>query len=226
MADKVPPPPPPPPKGKAPPPPPPPKGKAPPPPPAPPKKAIQSSESDIRKQIAKAVENEDFELAANLKKKLPKPKQPKKKPKPKKAPPPPPAPPKPEAKKAKAPDKKRPRGPPPKGKRPTGKPPKGAPKGRPKKAPKGKKKRRLRIKLGLRESNLSENDDLYTDQVGWTVGENTLEELESEKPKGPEIVSHQCSMCGSMMQIPKPKRDRYKVVCAYPECGHADMIGL
>ena len=163
-------------------------------------------------------------MAAKLKKKLPKPKKEKKK-----APPPPTPPKKPQEpldKKSPPPGKKRPTGPPPRGKKPSGRPPKGAPKGRPKKAPKGKKKRRLRIKLGLRESDLSDEDDLYTDQVGWTVGENILDELESDKPKGPEIISHQCSMCGSMMQIPKPKRERYKVVCSYPECGHADMMGL
>jgi len=28
-----------------------------------------------------------------------------------------------------------------------------------------------------------------------------------------------------MMRIPKPTRDRYTVICAYPECGHEDSIG-
>ncbi len=159
-------------------------------------------------------------------------------PPPKKSPPPPPtkkaAPPPPPKKspppaskeKKRAPPSKRPS--PPKGKKRA--PPRGAPKGKPKGKPSGKKKkRRLRIgrkKLGLSESEISSEDQQYTDQVGWTVGEMVLEELEDEKDKGPEIITHQCSMCGSMMQIPKPKRERYKVVCAYSECGHADMIGL
>lgn len=165
--------------------------------------------------------------------------------KPNAAPPPPPkkSPPPPPAKKAAPPSPKKASAPPPgkrpappKGKRrapPKGKkrsPPKGAPKGMPKGKPSGKKKkRRLRIgrkKLGLKESELSSEEEQYTDQVGWTVGEMVLEEFEDEKDKGPDILNHQCSMCGSMLQIPKPKRERYKVVCAYSECGHADMIGL
>jgi len=121
-----------------------------------------------------------------------------------------------------APGKKRPAGPPPKGA------PKGPPKGKPKGAPSAKKKRkrRLRIKLGLRESEISEADNQYKDELGWTVHGTILEDMEASGPKEPEIINHQCSMCGSMMQIPRPKRDRYKVECAYPECGHSDMIGL
>ena len=149
-------------------------------------------------------------------------------PPPKKSPPPPPPapkksapPPPPVPKKATPPPPgERPRAPP-KGKRRA--PPKGKPKG---KRPAKKKKRRLRIKLGLKQSEISSEEEAYTDQIGWTVDHTTLQELESEQDKGPEIVTHQCSMCGSMMQIPKPKRERYKVVCAYPECGHADMLGL
>jgi len=33
-------------------------------------------------------------------------------------------------------------------------------------------------------------------------------------------------MCGSRMTIPRPKRDRYKVICSYPECGYEDMVGV
>ncbi|MDG1536419.1 MAG: hypothetical protein P8Q45_04265, partial [Candidatus Thalassarchaeaceae archaeon] len=122
--------------------------------------------------------------------------------------------------------KKRPSGPPKKGAPKS--PPKGPPKGKPKGAPGGKKKRkrRLRIKLGLRESEISEADDRYKDELGWTAAGTILEDMEESGPKEPEIITHQCSMCGSMMQIPRPKRDRYKVECAYPECGHSDMIGL
>ena len=108
-------------------------------------------------------------------------------------------------------------------------PPPKKPKGRPKAAPTGKKKRkrrRLRIKLGLRESEISEESERYQDEVGWTVHGTVLDEIEETGPKEPEIITHQCSMCGSILQIPKPKRERYKVECTYPECGHADMIGL
>ena len=144
-------------------------------------------------------------------------------PKPKKAAPPPPslktkkAPPPPKPKKRPAPGKtkKAPR--------------RGAKKARPKKkgsSPK-KKGRRIKIKLGLRQSRLSQEEDTYQDEVGWTISQEVLEPLEDiEDNQEPEAVNHQCSMCGSIMQIPQPKRERYKVLCAYPECGHEDSIGF
>ena len=157
-------------------------------------------------------------------------------PKAKKAPPPPkpkeaaqpPPPPPPKAKKAPPPVKKRtPPSKPPKRRRKRSK--KGAPLGRGKKpgsAPK-KKGRRIKIKLGLRQNRLTEEEDTYHDQVGWTVSQEVLEPLDAvEEKHKPEVVNHQCSMCGSIMQIPQPKRERYKVICAYSECGHEDMIGI
>ena len=48
----------------------------------------------------------------------------------------------------------------------------------------------------------------------------------AEKKKEPETITHHCSMCGIRMQIPRPTRERYKVVCAYPECGHEDQVGF
>ncbi len=154
-------------------------------------------------------------------------------PKPKKAPPPPrgeKAPPPPPPKPKKAP-------PPPKTKRGTRRGAKKAPpkKGRPKKGRpatnKGtlprKRGRRIKIKLGLRQNRLSKDEDTYHDQVGWTISQEVLEPLEDiEEDQEPEAVNHQCSMCGSIMQIPQPKRERYKVICAYPECGHEDSIGF
>ena len=97
-----------------------------------------------------------------------------------------------------------------------------------KKSPTPKKKgRRIKIKLGLKQRFLSSDEDTYEDQVGWTVSQAVLEPLETvEEIQKPEVVNHQCSMCGSIMQIPQPKRDRYKVICAYSECGHEDMIGI
>jgi len=90
-----------------------------------------------------------------------------------------------------------------------------------------KKGRRIKIKLGLKQKFLSSDEDTYEDQVGWTVSQEVLEPLEDvEEIQKPEVVNHQCSMCGSIMQIPQPKRDRYKVICAYSECGHEDMIGI
>jgi len=163
----------------------------------------------------------------------------------KKPPPPPPPPPPPKAKKAPPPPppkaKKAPPPPPPKAKKappPQKKPPK------PSKAKRGglrstkirptqksttskKKGRRIKIKLGLKQKFLSSDEDTYEDQVGWTVSQAVLEPLEDvEEIQKPEVVNHQCSMCGSIMQIPRPKRDRYKVICAYSECGHEDMVGI
>ena len=207
VADKPPPPP-----KKAPPPPP---MKAPPPPPKkakPPKPPM--SEADIKKAIGKAVSDEDYELAAQLKAQL-KAGAPSKK----AAPPPEPAPP-----------KKAPPPPPKKAADTTAKkmPVKGKPKGRPKGKPKSgqKKGRRIKINLRLRQSTISDEDDSYTDQVGWTVSHDDYQEPEAPISKEPEAISHQCSFCGAMMRIPKPTRDRYTVICPHPECGHEDKVGF
>ena len=148
-------------------------------------------------------------------------------PKPKKAAPPPPehpkkaAPPPPRPKKA-APAP--PKGGKPrrrKGKRPAAKGAKTTQKGKPR-----KRGRRIRIKLGLRQSRIREKKDSYEDQMGWTVTQQVLEPFEDLESQESDILTHQCSMCGSIMQIPHPKRERYKVICAYSECGHEDMIGF
>ena len=98
---------------------------------------------------------------------------------------------------------------------------------KPKEGQPKKKGRRIKIKLRLKQSTISEEDDSYTDQVGWTVTHDEMDEfIEEPVNKEPEIVDHQCSTCGSMMRIPRPKRDRYTVICAYPECGHEDTIGM
>ena len=137
----------------------------------------------------------------------------------------PPAPPaKPSGEESKSPPKSKPK-------------PKPKPKGKPKKRPKGKpteksgkkrkrKGRKINIKLNLRQKKISNEEDAYSDQIGWTSMEESFDDIEDLTPKEPEIVTHQCSMCGSTMRIPRPKRERYKVICAYPECGHSDMIGI
>ena len=147
----------------------------------------------IDEKIAEAVANEDYELAARLKKM-------------KESPPPPP-------KKGKAP----PPPPPKKGKAP---PPKKAP-------PKGKpKRRRRRLKLRMKSKEISTEEDNYTDTIGWNTAMGTVLEEEIETVEEPKIITHQCSMCGSIMTIPKPKRERYRIVCSYPMCGHADSVGF
>ena len=174
------------------------------------------SESEIKDAIAKAVSDENYELAAQLKSQLEAPK---------KAPPPPP-------KKAPAPPQENPlptptapsKEAPPKGK-PKGKP-KGRPKGRPKGKPKPKKGRRIKINLRLRQSKITDEDDSYSDQLGWTVSNEEFDEPKAPINKEPEVITHQCSFCGAMMRIPKPTRDRYTVICPHPECGHEDKIGF
>ena len=161
-------------------------------------------------------------------KKPPPPPPPPPPPKVKKAPPPPkpkakkaPPPPKPKAKKAPPPLKSKKAAPPTKAK------PKKKRGKRSKKAAPKKKGRRIRIKLGLKQRYLSAEEDTYEDQIGWTATQEVLEPLDGpQEEKKPEVIEHQCSMCGSVMQIPQPKRDRYKVICAYSECGHEDMIGM
>ncbi len=148
-------------------------------------------------------------------------------PKPKKAAPPPPEPPKKAAPPPPRPKKAAPtppkRGKPRrrKGKRPAAKGAKTTQKGKPR-----KRGRRIRIKLGLRQSRITEKKDSYEDQMGWTVTQQVLEPFEDLESQESDILTHQCSMCGSIMQIPHPKRERYKVICAYSECGHEDMIGF
>ena len=151
----------------------------------------------------------------------------------KKPPPPPPPPPPPKVKKAPPPPKpKAKKAPPPLKSKKAAPPPKAKPKKKrgkrsKKKAAPKKKGRRIRIKLGLKQRYLSTEEDTYEDQIGWTATQEVLEPLDGpQEEKKPEGIEHQCSMCGSVMQIPQPKRDRYKVICAYSECGHEDMIGM
>ena len=87
----------------------------------------------------------------------------------------------------------------------------------------GKKKRRRRkMRLSLRSRGLKKEQG-YSDKVGWsTAAQDTPQD---SGPVEPEVIRHQCTMCGAMNQIPKPKRQRYKVECANPDCGHVDELG-
>ncbi len=170
----------------------------------------------IDEKIAEAVANEDYELAARLKKmkETPPPPPPKKS----KAPPPPP--PKKEAKETPPPP------PPKKSKAP---PPKSKPKAPPQKKtpPKSKpKRRRRRLKLRMKSREIATEEESYTDTIGWNTAMGTVLEEEAETVEEPKTITHQCSMCGSLMTIPKPKRERYRIVCSYPMCGHADSVGF
>ena len=118
-------------------------------------------------------------------------------------------------------------------------PPKGKPKTIPKrvkkplpkkkaaeKRPKKKRSRGPRLRLKIRSAKIDSEVDEYQDRLGWVTASSDLIPIEEEKKKEPETMLHQCSMCGSRMTIPRPKRERYKVICSYPECGHEDMIGI
>jgi hypothetical protein len=92
-------------------------------------------------------------------------------------------------------------------------------------APGGGKKRRRRkkMKLTLRSRTIKKTDD-YTDKVGWSTASNQTNQ--DDRPAEPQFVRHQCTQCGAMNQIPKPKRSRYKVECANTDCGHVDELGV
>jgi hypothetical protein len=166
--------------------------------------------SGIDKKIADAVANEDYELAAKLNKVKTQPPPPPPK-KGKKAPPPPPP-----KKGKKAP----PPPPPKKGKKAP--PPSGKPKGR----PKDRTRRRRRLRLKMRSTTIADEEDSYTDRIGWNTSVGTVLEDNEEIVEEPKTITHQCSMCGSMMTVPKPKRERYRIVCTYPQCGHSDTVGI
>ena len=88
------------------------------------------------------------------------------------------------------------------------------------KAPKGSqpKKRKRKMRLSLKQKKLSVKADKYTDSLGWSqdVG-RTLGDAPTAAAA--ETLKVQCDQCGSMLKIPKPKKARYTVTCAYAECG-------
>ena len=143
---------------------------------------------------------------------------------PKATPPPPPPPPSPPKAKPKtkppSPQKAKPKAIPKRVKKPL--PRKKAAEKRPKK----KKSRGPRLRLKIRSAKIDSEVDEYQDRLGWVTASSDIIPIEEEKKKEPETMLHQCSMCGSRMTIPRPKRERYKVICSYPECGHEDMIGI
>ena len=94
------------------------------------------------------------------------------------------------------------------------------------KRPKKKRSRGPRLRLKIRSAKIDSEVDEYQDRLGWVTASSDIIPVEEEKKKEPETMLHQCSMCGSRMTIPRPKRERYKVICSYPECGHEDMIGI
>ena len=82
-------------------------------------------------------------------------------------------------------------------------------------------KKRRKMKLSLRSRSVKKEQSRM-DTIGWSKIQD--EKVEDTGPKQPEIVQHQCTFCGAMNRIPKPKRARYQVECANPDCGHIDSI--
>ncbi|MBJ08857.1 MAG: hypothetical protein CMB63_06445 [Euryarchaeota archaeon] len=78
----------------------------------------------------------------------------------------------------------------------------------------------------MKSKEISTEEDNYTDTIGWNTAMGTVLEEEIETVEEPKTITHQCSMCGSIMTIPKPKRERYRIVCSHPMCGHADSVGF
>tara|TARA_B100001750_G_scaffold21251_1_gene14311 strand:- start:89 stop:421 length:333 start_codon:yes stop_codon:yes gene_type:complete len=86
-----------------------------------------------------------------------------------------------------------------------------------------KKKRRRKMKLTLRSRSLKKNTDNYTDQVGWSQVSDSAQKTEKIESA---TIRHQCTMCGSINEVPRPKRQKYSVQCAYPDCEHVDEVGV
>lgn len=88
------------------------------------------------------------------------------------------------------------------------------------KAPKGSqpKKRKRKMRLSLKQKKLNVTADKYTDSLGWS---KDVGRVLSDAPEAAvaETLTVQCEQCGSMLKIPKPKKSRYTVTCAYAECG-------
>jgi len=91
--------------------------------------------------------------------------------------------------------------------------------------PPGKRKKRKRkMRLKLKSSKISKTDS-YSDSMGWSTNVGrTLGDKTDTKPQKAEKIKHQCSMCGSIMSVKKPKKHRYTITC--PHCEHEEQFNL
>ena len=97
----------------------------------------------------------------------------------------------------------------------------------PQKQKKIKKKKfrfKKKIKLSLKSSSITESEDDYNASAGWTSS-NSIQTLnvEDQINNEPQFIKHQCGLCGAVMQVPKPKRDKYSIIC--PHCEHEENFG-
>jgi transcription elongation factor Elf1 len=83
----------------------------------------------------------------------------------------------------------------------------------------GKKKRRKKMRLSLKSRSIKEKDS-YTASVGWSTSAKTLDDPALAIPTEPDKLKHQCTLCGSIMMVAKPKRAKYTITC--PHCEHID----
>tara|TARA_B100000609_G_C17001704_1_gene324011 strand:- start:227 stop:508 length:282 start_codon:yes stop_codon:yes gene_type:complete len=89
-----------------------------------------------------------------------------------------------------------------------------------KKSPPGKRRKKRKIRLSLKSSKIKKADS-YTDQLGWSTAVGT-KLTEPKKAKEPDTIRHQCTLCGAIMKVPKPKKSRYTITC--PTCDHQDSF--
>ena len=79
------------------------------------------------------------------------------------------------------------------------------------------------MKLTLRSRGLKKESDTYSDKVGWSQVKDSTQKTEKIESA---TIRHQRAMCGSINEVPRPKRQKYSVECAYPDCGHIDELGV
>ena len=82
----------------------------------------------------------------------------------------------------------------------------------------GKKRRKKKMRLTLKSRSLKQTDS-YSDSVGWSVSGRVLEDA-PQAIEEPSKIKHQCTLCGSVMMVDKPKRAKYTITC--PHCEHVD----
>ena len=82
-----------------------------------------------------------------------------------------------------------------------------------------KRKKKKKMRLTLKSRSLKQSDS-YSDSVGWSVDGRVLEDPNAGVIEEPTKIKHQCTLCGSIMMVGKPKRAKYTITC--PHCEHVD----
>ena len=82
-----------------------------------------------------------------------------------------------------------------------------------------KKRKKKKMRLTLKSRSLKQTDS-YSDAVGWSVSGRVLEDPSAGATEESSKIKHQCTLCGSVMMVGKPKRAKYTITC--PHCEHVD----